>query len=523
MSNDTESENGGLTRSPAASSTQEYPGNRMGDEASGALEASAVADSDLDRYGSSTGFGVPVGEEVVGQMRSSFPPVDPGSASSKPPSTSRLARIGRVMLQQEVIDWRLLVRSIAHLAALGVVGTLVVLAVGALTALGIVTIPLFGLGIVILVGALYIVYGAASFEIERAHALYGIDVPELTRVRGEGEGLGPFLAMAWSQVQDLRMWRSFLSMAVSALLGVGLLLIFWVATESVFLTFAFMDGRMVMTSLFGQVPALQASILGFLTLILAMPAIAGLGLLQGVVVRNLAVLPSRESLNREVQQKTVQREGAVRAADLERTRIERDLHDGVQPRLVSVAISLGMAQGKIESDPGAAKDLVREAHVSVKAAITELRQLARGIHPSVLDDRGLDAALSALAGRSHIPVSMDVRMDEREQLIENRDMASSFRDAEAAAYFAIAESLTNAAKHSRASECRVVVRLRDVESTEPVLWARVEDNGIGGGEIVPGGGLDGIRSRILAAGGTSTFVSPAGGPTALEVSVPCAF
>lgn len=231
---------------------------------------------------------------------------------------------------------------------------------------------------------------------------------------------------------------------------------------------------------------------------------------------------SRASLNQAVQAKTVQREGAVRAADLERTRIERDLHDGVQPRLVSVAISLGMAQKKIDSDPKAAKELVAEAHVSIKAAITELRQLARGIHPSVLDDRGLDAALSALAGRSHIPVTMDVRMEERENLIADEEISAGFRDAEAAVYFAIAESLTNAAKHSRAGECRVVVRLRDVNSPIPVLWARVEDNGVGGAEIIPGGGLDGICNRVLAAGGTSSFVSPIGGPTALEVSVPCA-
>jgi signal transduction histidine kinase len=147
------------------------------------------------------------------------------------------------------------------------------------------------------------------------------------------------------------------------------------------------------------------------------------------------------------------------------------------------------------------------AHTSTKAAITELRQLARGIHASVLDDRGLDAALSALASRSHIPVSLDVRMNGR-----------CSRDAEAAVYFSIAESLTNAAKHSRASECRVIVRLREGGT----LWARVEDNGMGGATVQPGGGLDGVSNRVLAAGGTFRLDSPQGGPTALEVSVPCA-
>ena len=197
----------------------------------------------------------------------------------------------------------------------------------------------------------------------------------------------------------------------------------------------------------------------------------------------------------------------MRASEVERTRIERDLHDGVQPRLVSVAMTLGLAQQKIDDDPAAAKALVDEAHTSTKAAITELRQLARGIHASVLDDRGLDAALSALAARSPIPVQLDVR-------VEGRCSAQ----AEAAVYFAIAESLTNAAKHSRGSEARVVVRRRD----DGTLWARVEDNGIGGARVLPGGGLDGITNRILAAGGTARLDSPAGGPTALEVSVPCA-
>lgn len=225
---------------------------------------------------------------------------------------------------------------------------------------------------------------------------------------------------------------------------------------------------------------------------------------------------------------TAQREGAVRAADLERTRIERDLHDGVQPRLVSVGMTLGLAQQKIDTDPDAAKELISEAHTSTKAAITELRQLARGIHASVLDDRGLDAALSALASRSPIPVQLDVRMDPSTgsgtqgygsgTQGHGSGAPRPGRDAEAAVYFSIAESLTNAAKHSRASEARVTVRLREGNT----LWARVEDNGMGGAQVIPGGGLDGIANRILAAGGTFRLDSPQGGPTSLEVNVPCA-
>jgi len=218
------------------------------------------------------------------------------------------------------------------------------------------------------------------------------------------------------------------------------------------------------------------------------------------------VVPDRSAeLERRAEVASAQREGAVRAADVERTRIERDLHDGVQPRLVSIGMSLGLARTKLDSDPATAAALIDEAHASTKAAVTELRQLARGIHTAVLDDRGLDAALSALASRSHVPVELDVRLPRR-----------CSRDAEATMYLVIAEALTNVAKHAKAGRARVTVRDRDA------LWARIEDDGVGGAVRVPGGGLDGIEHRVRAAGGTVVLDSPAGGPTALEVTVPCA-
>jgi signal transduction histidine kinase len=269
----------------------------------------------------------------------------------------------------------------------------------------------------------------------------------------------------------------------------------------------------------GLFEGLTSPLWSLLVAILSLAAIVGLAALHAVIARALLSFSSRSALAAEARMKSAQREGAVRAADVERTRIERDLHDGVQPRLVSIGMTLGLANQKIDEDPAAAKALIVEAHTSTKAAITELRQLARGIHASVLDDRGLDAALSALAGRSHIPVLLDVRMDGAVSLRQSQGV---FRDAEAAVYFSIAEALTNAAKHSRAAECRVTVRLRDAGTPQALLWARVEDNGIGGATVQPGGGLDGISNRVLAAGGQLKLDSPLGGPTALEVSVPCA-
>lgn len=301
-------------------------------------------------------------------------------------------RLPLLVLPQSIVDRHLLLWSVLHLGTwyrrLWSCGR----RRSAHLSFRIIGTAFLGLGIFILISALYAVYTLASVEIERAHGLYGLDVPPLARVRGEGDGFGPFLKMAWRQFQDVRMWRSFLSFAVSSLLGILLLTVVWWVGDAMLTVFSVLDGRPVLTLLLGPVSGFWGTV-SSLILLLGGPAVIGLGLLQGVVVRNLAVLPSRASLNQAVQAKTVQREGAVRAADLERTRIERDLHDGVQPRLVSVAISLGMAQKKIDSDPQAAKQLVSEAHVSIKSAITELRQLARGIHPSVFDDRGLDGAL----------------------------------------------------------------------------------------------------------------------------------
>ncbi|MHA3685442.1 sensor histidine kinase [Leucobacter sp. HY1908] len=386
-----------------------------------------------------------------------------------------------------------IVLTILQLAAVGIVGFAVLGMLFGMLSAGVGLTFLLGLGLVILVGLVYALYGLAWFETERVSGLYELGAPSLKWQRSTGHGFKAWLKALLRQSVDGRMWRAIANFVVTSVLGVALLgLVQWfiTATASIFTT----------TSVWWQP--------GIIGVLLSAVGVVGVALLHRIIA--VAIIGSgiaEEQLEAQVLVTTQQREGAVRAADVERTRIERDLHDGVQPRLVSVAMTLGLAQQKIDSEPEAAKALVAEAHTSTKAAITELRQLARGIYASVLDDRGLDAALSALAARSHIPVQLDVRVNER-----------CSRTAEAAIYFAIAESLTNAAKHSRASECRVVVRVRD----EGMLWARVEDNGIGGSRVVPGGGLDGVMNRVLAAGGTSRLDSPQGGPTTLEVSVPCA-
>ena len=206
-----------------------------------------------------------------------------------------------------------------------------------------------------------------------------------------------------------------------------------------------------------------------------------------------------------VQTLTDSRAAAVDLAAEDRRRIELDLHDGVQQRLVSLAMDLGRAKEKLDTDPNRAKELVNEAHEEAKRAITEVRDVARGIHPAVLTDRGLDAALSALAARSSVPV--EVRVD-----VTERPPAS----AEAAAYFVVSEALANLAKHASATRANITVR-----RSGDRLTVQVQDDGVGGAALVEGSGLAGLRDRVGALDGELHLLSPEGGPTVLMVEIPC--
>ncbi len=190
----------------------------------------------------------------------------------------------------------------------------------------------------------------------------------------------------------------------------------------------------------------------------------------------------------------------VVAADSERRRIERDLHDGAQARLVSLAMELGRAKARFDDDPEAAKELVAQAHEEAKAALVELRGLVRGVHPPVLTDRGLDAALSGLAAICPVPVTVKTDMTGRPPAA-----------VEAVAYFVVAEALTNVAKHSGATNCIV-----DVRYDGSVLHALVIDDGRGGARA-DGAGLSGLADRVQAVDGRLSVDSPPGGPTVIEV------
>jgi signal transduction histidine kinase len=199
-----------------------------------------------------------------------------------------------------------------------------------------------------------------------------------------------------------------------------------------------------------------------------------------------------------VEELTESRSRVLAATLAERRRIERDLHDGAQQRLVSLAMELGMAKEKMAIDPAAARKLVEEAHGEAKRALADIRDLVRGIHPAVLSDRGLDAAISALADRCPVPVDVDVELDGRLPEV-----------VETTAYFVVAEALANVAKHSGASEARVVVR----RVPEDRLVVEVVDDGKGGADPEAGTGLAGLADRLAALDGRLFVESPAGGPT----------
>jgi signal transduction histidine kinase len=231
---------------------------------------------------------------------------------------------------------------------------------------------------------------------------------------------------------------------------------------------------------------------------------AGAAVLVVGVVAAAEHAARRRALTRRVDVLETTRAGAVDAQGEELRRIERDLHDGAQARLVALAMNLGMAEQKLATDPEGAQQLVTEARLGLADALRELRDLARGIHPPVLTDRGLGAALASLADRSALPVTVDAELHER--LAPN---------VETAAYFVAAEAVTNAAKHSGATHVDVRVR-----RAGDVLELEVADDGAGGADP-DGGGLTGLRRRVEALDGRLAVTSPPGGPTTVRAELPC--
>ncbi|WP_345354129.1 sensor histidine kinase [Actinoallomurus liliacearum] len=236
--------------------------------------------------------------------------------------------------------------------------------------------------------------------------------------------------------------------------------------------------------------------------VVAVAGLYALTLLAGAraaLARALLVRSGEAELGERLVAVTASRARMAGAFEAERRRIERDLHDGAQQRLTGLIMLLGLA--RLDGD----RELIGKAQDEARAALAELRDLVRGIHPSILTDRGLDAAVRALAERSPVPVEVDVDLPVRppEQL-------------ESAAYFVVAEALTNAARHGDARHARVSARMLD-----RLLVVEIHDDGSGGADPGQGTGLQGLADRVAVHDGTLRLSSPPGGPTIVRVEMPC--
>ncbi|MFD2758050.1 sensor histidine kinase [Gulosibacter faecalis] len=361
--------------------------------------------------------------------------------------------------------------------------------------------------LVLLVGCSpWLLAGVARLQEAISRAIFGLPIPphalQLRHVHGD---------LAWgrsslAQFTDRRNLWGLAHAAVAAVLGVLVVLLGIVLAAGIGLIAAATAAPQVTVFGFGERIDRSAAItLGALMAVVAIALAVGTILVFALVTRVMLV-PSREAELRGLARAEQQRRShAVQAADIERGRLERDLHDGVQPQLVSIAMTLGLARRKFDDDPQAARELLDEALRTTRTTVGDLRALVRGMRPAILSDKGLDAALSALASASAIPVRVDNRVAGRFDV-----------QAELVIYFAIAESITNAAKHSGATQIDVVVRRADER-----IRAEVRDNGCGGAVRAPGGGIEGIGERVAAAGGAMSVSSPEGGPTVIEVMVPC--
>ncbi|MEO6125221.1 MAG: sensor domain-containing protein [Ilumatobacteraceae bacterium] len=376
------------------------------------------------------------------------------------------------------------------------------------------------IGIPLLVATVAMGRGIGTFERARVLALFGERLPGFTRPSAEGG----FFKRSGRLIADEAGWRGLLYSVIALPWGIltfTLTVVAWSVSFGM-ATFPVTQFFVPETSQsgpfrFGNDYVLHgwgrfgvgagAFVVGLLLLMVAPRIIRGIARADVAIIRTLLSPSPQNVLTARVEELTVSRDASVEGAGVELRRIERDLHDGAQQRLVGLAMDLGLAKERLArgEDPERAAELVGRAHDEAKLAISELRDLVRGIHPQVLTDRGLDAALSALAARSPVPVEIDVQLDRRPPA-----------SIEAAAYFVVAESLANIAKHSRAK--RASVR---VASRRQAIQIEIYDDGIGGAAEHPGGGLSGLRDRITAVEGRLRVSSPPGGPTLLAVELPC--
>ncbi|HEX5189213.1 MAG TPA: histidine kinase [Streptosporangiaceae bacterium] len=346
--------------------------------------------------------------------------------------------------------------------------------------------------------ALWAIQGVTALQRSRLHAVAGIDIPAGSRAFDRKPWpIGPWLAAStWRQI-------AFHVLSIGTGFAAGLAAACWLAPPIAV-------GYLIAAR---PAPAVGAAAsAGAVVLLFAAPWLALLVAQADEGLARALLGPSQnEALAIRLESLARSRAEIVAATDAERRRIERDLHDGAQQRLVSLAMNLGMARVRFTDVPEPVQHAIGAAHEEALLALSELREFIRGLHPAVLNDRGLDAALSGLAARAPLPVRLTVHL-----------VTPAAPSVEAVAYFIVSEALTNVAKHARATHAEVTV-IREAD----LLRIVVRDDGAGGARVSAssadgsGTGLTGLMRRAASVDGTLVIDSPPGGPTVIKAELPC--
>jgi signal transduction histidine kinase len=410
--------------------------------------------------------------------------------------------------RQRLTDHLRLLGWAAALAPLAMVGILLFVLQVTFTYLIVVTV-----GVPALILVMPWVRGYADFHRRWAGRMLGEEIPSPYRQRPEGTN---WLGYLPTFLRDPATWRDLVWLLVNATAGFTLCvlavalngsiawyavfpLVYAVTPDGVF------DTNYGLFKVDSQLTAFLPMWFGLIAAGLAWYCTRPVLVAYAHVVRWLLAPTTNARLAGRVRQLAESRADTVDSQAAELRRIERDLHDGAQARLVALGMSLGMAEELVAKDPGTALRLLAEARQANSQALAELREVVRGIHPPVLAERGLAGAVRALAAANPLPISVDI------------DLPGTLSPpVESAAYFAVAEMLTNVSKHSGAGQ--VSVGLRHAHGT---LSSRVADDGRGGADPEGGTGLRGIQRRLAAFDGTLSVTSPTGGPTVVTMELPC--
>jgi signal transduction histidine kinase len=412
--------------------------------------------------------------------------------------------------------WRLWRSPYLWLATIHILGDSVVVLTSGLLVLCATTVVLLGLplaaiGIPLSKGANRLVYAIAGWERARARITRGQEVPPLAPPPPTGSRTEDALAA----LADPGLWRQFTYYAVllpMAIVWIIAIVVAWsippalIALPVYYSHFAASQAQLGPFTIDTITKAsVVAAIAAVFLLVVSPLMMRSASAADGWLVRMLLGPSETGVLAERVTQLVESRQQVVDSVEAERRRMERDLHDGAQQRLVSLAMTLGRARNRLGDNEPVVRSLIEEAHKEAMQAIAEIRDLTRGLHPPVLTDRGLDAALSAVAARSPVPVRLSVDVQPRPSLT-----------IESIAYFVVTEALANVAKHADAAQAEV-----RVERVGDVLRVEVRDNGQGGADPVGGSGLRGLTDRVAGVDGRLTVDSPAGGGTTLIAEVPC--